>query len=84
MRSRTELKVWLRKERRRREKGGVKRGKEVGEREIVALSIVECFPVLLQFPYFRNLYLTASLLCIQLPLQMSDEEVGNLPLMRKL
>ncbi|MCU4140710.1 MAG: hypothetical protein MW690_000511 [Methanophagales archaeon] len=84
MRSRTELKVWLRKERRRREKGGVKRGKEVGEREIVALSIVKHFPVLLQFPYFRNLYLTASLLCIQPPLQMSDEEVGNLPLMRKL
>jgi len=53
LRSRTELKVWLRKERRRREKGGVKRGKEVGEREIVALSIVKHFPVLLQFPYFR-------------------------------
>jgi len=33
LRSRTELKVWLRKERRRREKGGVKRGKEIGERE---------------------------------------------------
>ncbi len=55
MRSRTELKAWLRKERRRREKGGVKRGKEVGEREIVALSIVELFssPVAISlFPQF--------------------------------